>query len=344
LSIFCQLSPLKQAIACICFALKLFIGGIVTAAPAAAEPQILRLGTGGSEGTYFPIGSLIAKAISGPVGTHKNEPFYEPELIAIAQRGTGSASNVKDVSQNLLEAGLAQADVVHWAFNSTGPFEKEPPRDNLRALATLYSESVHLIARAGANIQSVEDLKGKRVSLDELGSGTRLDMLPILAAYGLTTKSINAVYLKPVDAIDRLLREELDAFFIIAGYPVLAVSELVDNGHATVVSITGAPIDSLFNNYPFFSKSDIPENTYKNTDIIETIGVPAQLICNSDIDEELAYNITSMLWSNATKKLLSQGHPIGHEVVLESALAGMNIPLHPGAKRFYKEQGMLSDE
>jgi len=197
---------------------------VLAPALAIAEPVIIRLGTGGSGGTYFPIGSLIAKAISGPAGIHKADSFYEPELIAIAQRGTGSASNVIDISEGLLEAGLAQADVVHWAFTGTGPFENQPPRDNLRGLATLYIESVHLVARTDANINSIADLKDKRVSLDELGSGTQLDVVPILAAYGLTTDSFRAVYLKPADAIDRLRNNQLDAFFIIAGFPVTTVS------------------------------------------------------------------------------------------------------------------------
>ncbi len=326
-----------------CSVSLLFICCVATSSIAIAEPVIMRLGTGGSGGTYFPIGSIIAKAISGPAGIHKNESFYESELIAIAQRGTGSARNVLDVSQGLLEAGLAQADIVHWAFNGTGPFENDPARDNLRGLATLYIESVHLIVHPDAQIKTIKDLKNKRVSLDEEGSGTILDMLPILGAYGLTTESFKAVYLKPADAIDRLRRNDLDAFFIIAGYPVTAVSNLVDNGQATVVPITGDQIDSLIKEYPFFSKNDIPENTYKNTGNIETIGVPAQLIINSSTDEKLAYNITSMLWSDATKKLLSDGHPKGEDVRLESALAGMNIPLHPGAKRFYTEQGMLDE-
>jgi len=322
----------------------LFVCCVVIPSISFAESVIIRVGTGGTEGTYFPIGSLIAKAISGPAGVNKQESFYESELIAIPQRGTGAESNVQDVSQGLLEAGLAQADVVHWAFTGSGPFKGGPARDNLRALATLYVESVHLIARTDANITTIDDLKNKRVSLDEPGSGTRLDMVHILAAYGMNDDSINAVYLKPADAIDRLQRNELDAFFIIAGFPIKAVSDLVDRGQAKVVSIAGPEVDSLIEEYPFFSKNDIPENTYKNTGHVETIGVPAQLIINSNIDEKLVYNITSMLWSNATKKLLDKGHPKGAEVRLESAMLGMNIPLHPGAERFYEEQGMLDDQ
>lgn len=303
----------------------------------------MRIGTAGTGGTYFPIGTLIAKAISGPGGIHQHEPFYESELFAIAQRATGSESNVADIDGDLLEGGLAQADVVHWAFNASGPYKNERARDNLRGLATLYHESVHLIARTDANIDSIQDLKGKRVSLDEQGSGTKLDVLPILAAYGMSTESLKAVYLKPADAMDRLSKDELDAFFIIAGYPVQAVSNLVGNGRAQIIPITGALIDSLIVEYPFFSKNTIPENTYKNTGNISTLSVPAQFIVNSNIEEELVYNITSMLWSDATKQLLSNGHPKGHEVSLKSALAGMNIPLHPGAARFYREHGMLNE-
>lgn len=308
-----------------------------------AESTILRIGTGGSAGTYLPIGTLIAKSITGTNQFHNANEYYEPNLIAIAQRAAGSGTNVADISQGLLECGLAQADVVHWAYNGSGPFSTERSRDNLRGIATLYLESVHLIARSGANINSIEDLKGQRVSLDEQGSGTRLDALTIIAAHDLSIDSLNAVYLKTSDAIDRLRKDELDAFFIIAGYPVKAVSDLVSGGKAKVVPITGPLIDSLVEQHPYFSIDSIPENTYQNASIVQTIGVPAQFITNSNIDEGLIYNITQMLWSQTTLDLLSNGHPKGKDVQLETALLGMGVPLHAGAKRFYQEQGMLND-
>jgi len=171
LSIYCKLNRCKQAIRA-GLAHSLFICCVAAPTITAADAVIIRLGTGGSAGTYFPIGSLIAKAISGPVGIHKDQTFYERELIAVAQRGTGSDSNVQDVSQGLLEAGLAQADIVHWAYTGSGPFENEPARDNLRGLASLYVESVHLIARSDAGITTINDLENKRVSLAEVGSGT----------------------------------------------------------------------------------------------------------------------------------------------------------------------------
>ena len=308
-----------------------------------ADSTVIRIGTGGSAGTYFPIGSLIAQAITGRNGLHATSAYYEPELVAIAQRATGSASNVTDVNNGLLEGGLAQADIAHWAFNATGPFEGEAPIDRIRGIATLYLESVHLVVRVGANINSIKDLEGQRVSLDEQGSGTRLDVLTILEAYGLSPSTFKPAYLKTSDAIDRLRNNELDAFFTIAGYPVKAVSQLMDDGRAKLVPIEGPLIDTIVERFPYFSIDTIPQGTYKNTAEIRTIGVPAQLLIDSKIADELAYNITSMLWSEATLELMSTGHPKGNDMQLESALAGMGIPLHSGAKRFYQEQGMLNE-
>ena len=310
---------------------------------AAADPIIFRIGTGGSGGTYLPIGSLIAKAISGTNEHNRDKAFYEPQLIALAQRSTGSVGNVEDINDGLLEAGLAQADVTHWAYNGTGPFENETPHKNLRGLATLYLESVHLIVRNDSQINDIHDLVGKRVSLDEKGSGTRLDMLSILDAYDLTIDSIKAFYLKTSDAIDRLRSDELDAIFLVAGYPVKVVSELVADDKARVVPITGPPIEVIANDYPFFSVDTIPADTYKNEEAIVTIGVPAQMIINSQVNDELAYNITSMLWNANTLKMLRMGHPKGNDVKLSSALTGMDLPLHPGAERFYREQGLLDE-
>lgn len=328
---------------CAGFMLGVLLAVVCLPVNAADDPITFRIGTGGSGGTYLPIGSLIAKAISGTNELNHGKTFYEPQLIALAQRSTGSVSNVEDINSGLLEAGLAQADVVHWAYNGTGPFENEVPQENLRGLATLYLESVHLIVRDDAQINDIHDLVGKRVSLDEKGSGTRLDMLSILDAYDLTIDSIKAFYLKTSDAIDRLRTNELDAIFLVAGYPVNVVSELVAEGKARVVPIIGPPVEVISNDYPFFSIDSIPANTYKNKEAIATLGVPAQMIINSQVNDELAYNITSMLWNPNTLKMLRMGHPKGNDVQLSSALTGMDLPLHPGAERYYREQGLLDD-
>lgn len=305
-----------------------------------AEPITFRIGTGGSAGTYFPIGSIIADAITGANGHHQDSSFYEPDLIALAQRSTGSASNVIDISEGLLEAGLAQADVVHWATTGTGPFDNNAI-DNLNSIGTLYLESVHLIVRNESNINSIYDLEGQRVSIDERGSGTQLALEPILGAYEMNFESLNSVFLKPSDAFNRLFKNELDAVFVVAGYPVMAVSEIVAAGKARVVPISGPNFETIFSDFPFFTPDSIPAGTYDNDQDIPTLGVPAQLIINSMVSEELVYNITSMLWTPTTLQMLSRGHPKGKDVQLTNALSGSHTKLHPGSRRFYLEQGIL---
>lgn len=305
----------------------------------ADSQRIIRIGTGGSSGTYFPIGTLIADSLS----QHINESdidHAESSLIILPQRSNGSVANVKDIGAGLLESGLAQADVVHWAFHGIGPFDQMDPMTNLRALATLYFESLHLVAHVDSGIESVADLVGLRVSVDEIGSGTELDVRPILDAFEISNDELKMVFLKPTDSIDRLRNRQLDAFFIVAGYPVSGVSELIEEGVAILVPITGSIIDSLLEEHPFLTIDTIPANAYSNSVAIPTLAVAAQWVISSDVDDELAFDITKQLWSDKTQKTLVQGHQKGKELSLSSALKGIGIPLHTGAQKFYEQTGL----
>lgn len=304
-----------------------------------SQPDPFRIGTGGSAGTYFPIGSLIAQGISGRPDSVQKDDFELPNLLALAQRSNGSAANVSDIGDGLLEAGLAQADVVHWAFNGAGPFSGAAPISNLRTIGTLYFESLHLVVRADSDIFEVKDLVGKLVSVDEIGSGTQLNVQHIISTQGLGLDDIKTVYLKPIDAIDRLRREQLDAFFVVAGYPVAGVSELIADGVGRIVPIFGPDIISLQRSFPFFIVDKIPANTYGIARDVETLAVPAQLVVSADLDDNLVYRIAGLLWSDETLKLLSEGHPKGSELNFLSALVGLSAPLHPGAEKYYQKHG-----
>lgn len=321
--------------------LVICLGYLVSAFSA---PIFFRIGTGGSAGTYLPIGSLIATSISDDFSGAAGLSSSNNELFALAQRSNGSVANVEDIENGLLEGALSQADVNHWAYFGTGPFSSVPPKTSLRAVASLYPESLHLVARIDSNIRSVRDLLGHRVSIDEDGSGTLFDVRPVLAAFGIDIDDINAVYLKPEDAIDRLRKNQLDAFFIVAGYPVSAISELVRENKAVVVPIEGLEVAKLLQEYPFFTKDVIPEGAYPRTSKIPTIAVAAQLIVSANIDAKLIYGITRKLWDPQTLRHLGAGHPKGQAVRLESALIGVSIPLHIGALQFYQEMGLNTSE
>jgi len=174
---------------------------LAVSAPLQAE-QVLRFGTGGSDGSYFPIGSLIAgqinKLFDGCCGSDR--------LLLLPQRSNGSVSNIKEISSDLLDLGLAQADIVSLAYQGIGQFDGDDLKDELRTIGTLFQESVHLVVGVHSGIDSVKDLVGKLVSVDELGSGTQFDVELILKASDISSDQVKPVYLKPTESMERMRR------------------------------------------------------------------------------------------------------------------------------------------
>jgi uncharacterized protein len=310
----------------------------------AQDIQFFRIGTGGTGGTYFSIGSLIANAISNPPGSRacaKGGSCGVPGLVAVVQSSIGSVANIDAIRSGSLESGIAQSDVAYWAVTGTGVFRDKGKMDGLRVIANLYPESVHLVVRKGAGIESVRDLKGKRVSLDEPGSGTLVDARIILEAYGLSEDDFAAEFIKPTPAMDRMKNNRLDAFFFVAGYPAGAVSEAVSHIGAEIVPIDGPEVAEILAKYRFFARNTIPAGVYDGIGETKTISVGAQWVVGTGVDETLVYEITKSLWNANSRKLLDNGHARGKAITLETALDGVEIPLHRGAARYYKEVGLL---
>jgi TRAP transporter TAXI family solute receptor len=290
------------------------------AAQGAPDMPFFRIGTGGTAGTYFAVGGLIANATSNPAGSR---PCNE-----------GGACG-------RLEAGLAQSDVAYWAMNGTGSFDSRPPARDLRAIAYLYPEAVHLVVRKGSGIRSVADLKGKRVSLDEPGSGTLADARLVLGAFDLTERDLKAEYLKPPDAGARLEAGEIDAFFFVGGWPVPAIAELAERIDIDIVPISGGQAEQRLTRYSFFSFERVPEGTYRGVPALSTVSVGALLITSAKQEEELIHGVAKALWNVNTRALLDTGHAKGRDIRRDRALKNLVIPLHPGAERYYREAGLM---
>ncbi|BBD41042.1 hypothetical protein Amn_pb00330 (plasmid) [Aminobacter sp. Y103A] len=326
------------AAACLASALAIGVSG-------AQDIQFFRIATGGTAGTYFPIGGLIANAISNPPGSRACEEGGScgvPGLVATAVASNGSVANVNGINGGSLESGFSQSDVAYWAYTGTGIFADKGAVDKVRAIANLYPESIHLVARADAGIQSVADLKGKKVSLDEPGSGTLVDARLILEAYGLSESDVEAEFLKPNQAADLMRDGNMDAFFFVGGFPAGAITELATSLSITLVPITGTEAEGLLGKYQFFAKHVVPAGTYKGVDTdTDTVSVGAQWITSTDQKDDLVYEITKALWNKNSRALLDSGHAKGKSITLETALDGIGIPLHPGAERYYKEAGVL---
>lgn len=322
-----------------------FAGAFAAGAAVSQDIKFFRIGTGGTAGTYYPIGGLIANAISNPPGSRecdKGGSCGVPGLVATAVASNGSVANINGITSGSMESGFTQSDVAYWAYTGTGVYEGKPKVADLRLIANLYPETIHIVARKGSNIKSVADLKGKRVSLDEPGSGTLVDARIILAAFGITEKDIKAEYLKPNQAGDKMKDGGLDAFFFVGGYPTGAISELAAAGAGIeLVPVVGPEVDKLLKEYSFFAPDTVPANTYKGVGETKTISVGAQWVTSSKQPEALIYEVTKALWNDNSRKLLDAGHAKGKVITAANATAGAGIPFHPGAEKFYKEKGLL---
>lgn len=310
----------------------------------AQELKFFTIGTGGTAYTYYPVGGVIANAISKPPGSRECDAGGScgvDGLIASAVSSRGSVDNVNAILSGLRNSGFAQSDVAYWAYTGTGTMEGKEPAKDLRTIAALFEEHIHLVALADSGINSVADLKGKRVSLDEPGSGTYVDANMILEANGLGIGDVTAEALKGGAASEALRNGKIDAFFVVAGYPTGSLVELASAAKIKLVPIAGDGAKALTDKYGFFAQSEIPAGTYEGVDTASTVAVGAQWYTNASEDDDLIYNITKALWNDKSRKLLDVGHAKGKTITIESALNGIGVPLHAGAERFYKEAGLL---
>ena len=185
------------------------------------------------------------------------------------------------------------------------------------------------------------DLRGKRISLDEPGSGTLVDARIVLKAYGLSEEDLKPEYVKPDVAVEKIKTNLLDGFFIVAGFPTKSVNDLASTIGAELIPITGPNAAAIIEKHGFFSAGVIPAGTYKGIGETRTLSVLAQWVVDGELDAELVYQVTKAIWNPKAKILFEKGHPKAMKITLDTALDGIAIPLHPGAERYYREIGLL---
>lgn len=322
------------------------LGAALGVGTATAQQQIVffRIGTGGQIGTYFPVGGLIANAISNPPGARPCDDGGScgvPGLVATAVATGGSEANVFALASGRMQSAFVQSDVAHWAQTGTGLYEGRAKVEELRAIANLYPESIHVVTPKGSGISSIADLKGRRVSLDERGSGTLIAARLILAAYGLSESDLQPDYLKSRAAGERMKAGQLDAFFSVSGWPEGAIAELAAVADIALCPIAGPQAAALTKQYDYFSLDEIPAGAYRNVEPTKTLSVNAVWVTTSRQPDKLIHDVTAALWHPATRKLLDSGHAKGRMIRLETALQGLGVPLHPGALAFYREKGLI---
>lgn len=312
----------------------------------AQELRFFQLGTGPTGETRFPVGGLIANALSNPPGSRECEKGGScgvPGLVAVAKSTGGSIANVEAIGQKRLDAALVHADIAYWAYHGTGIYKGKGAVSNLRGIAMLYPETLHLVARKGAKISSVKDLRGKRVSFGDKDSGSLVHGRLLLEGYGLNEKQVKLSFLKPGAAADALAADELDAFLMVDAFPVPVIADLARKTAITLVPLDGPEATKMLERFPFLLPSQVDGGTYDGiADTVKSLGVGVALVTGAEQDEKLIYGVTRALWHPSTQKLLTQNSPHGAKINLDAqTIEKMGIQVHGGASAFYFDAGLV---
>ncbi len=308
--------------------------------------RFFRIGTGSTAGANFPIGGLIASVISNPPGSRDCERGGScgvPGMIAVAQATQGSVENAREVGLGHLDAGIVQADVAAMAYEGRGVFSGKNRLPTLRALANLYPETMQIVVRRDSGITTLAGLKGKRISLDTPQSGTQPAARAVLAQAGIKITDIRPVYVDVSTATDMMREGKIEGFFYVGGHPAPAVAQLSEALDLRLIPVAANFVERLRKTERYYFPATIPAGAYRGIENTPTLGVHTLLVVNERLPENLAYNILRALWHRTARVMLSSGHPQGKMIRLETALDGVSIPLHPGARRFYAEAGLLKD-
>lgn len=307
------------------------IGGALAAlglaGTAFAGQTYLSIATGGTAGTYYPIGGAIAAAVTKGSG-----------IQATAETGNASVANVNLVANNEIEVAFVQNDIVFWAYNGQIMFEKKPLK-NVRTIAALYPEHMQLITAKQSGVTKFTDLKGKRVGIGAPGSGVEGDVRAIFSTYGMTYDDMRVDYLDFAATSSRFKDDQIDAGFVVAGYPTASIMDLATTKDISLVSFDDETLKKLSEAHPYFVAGEIPGGTYRGIDQpTKTPAVMALLVTHADVPEEIIYDFTKAMFENIEDVRLS--HAQGRAIDLSSALDGLTAPLHPGAAKYYTEKGM----
>ncbi len=297
-------------------------------APAATGSE-LKFITGGDQGTYYGYGGVLAQAISNETGT---------KVTAVVSNG--SQDNIEQMEMGIAQMGFVQSDVMSYAYEGTNLFEGAAI-NNFSTVAALYMEQVQIVT-CDPSIKTVADLAGKRVSIGSAGSGVYYNALDVLGAYGLTEEDIQPAFRSFGDSVDDLTDGKIDAAFVVAGAPTVAVTTLATSKDLYLVSLDEEHIASLMESSPYYSAYTIGKDVYGTDEDCTTVAVGAVVIARDDVSEDDVYNFVSTIFEKGDT--LAQGDTLAHDKAkdldLEFAASITNIPYHPGAARYFSEKGI----
>ncbi len=281
----------------------------------------LTFATGGSSGTYYAYGTVLAEYVSNKVSG----------LSVKAIAGNGSQANIEDLDGGDVQLAFCQSDVMSYAYSGTNLFTKKV--DSFSVVAALYMEQVQIVT-CNPEIKSVADLKGKTVSVGVQGSGVYFNALDVLKAYDMTMDDIEPKYQNFGDSTESLKDNKIDAAFVVAGAPTNSIVELSTAKKAYIVNIDDAHVDKLIAMSPYYSKSVIGKDVYGLSEDAQTVAIAAMVLARDDVSEDAVYNFIKTIFEG--KKDIQHGK--AEELDLAFATSVTAVPFHKGAAKFYAEQ------
>ena len=287
----------------------------------------MRFMTGGESGTYYAYGSVLAQyATNGDYG-----------LSVTALASNGSQANIQALQDEDADIAFCQSDVLSYAYDGTNLFQDSGAYSDFSIVADLYQEQVQIVT-CNPDIKTVADLAGKTVSVGAANSGVYFNAIDILSAYDLTLDDIDPVYQSFADSTDSLKNELIDAAFIVAGAPTTAITDLSTTKTAYLVSMDDEHVERLIESSPYYAKSVIPADVYGLDSDTTTVSVGAVVIANDYLSEDAVYNLTKSLFDGAQDN--AEAHAKYQELSLDEAASITSVPYHPGAAKYYEEQGI----
>ncbi len=285
---------------------------------------VITIATGGTTGPYFAIANGMAQLFDQKL----------PGFSTSVRSTGGGVENIQLLLDKKVELGLVMADIASFSFTGK-KIEGIKEGKNLRAVAALYPNYVHIISLKKTGIMSVEDLKGKKVGVGAVGSGTEVNARTILKYHGITYDDIDEYYLSYKESVNALRNGDIDAAFLTSGLPNAMVLDLVKTNQVQFIPIAEAKVKEIAKKYPYYSSREIPKNIYGNAYPIHTAAITNILLTREDMPDDLIYDITKTIFENTDK--LSKAHSAAADISLENSQIGLTVPLHNGAKKFFDE-------
>ena len=302
---------------------------LALAGPASAAEKLITILTGSPNGVYYPLGTTLSSIYGKGI----------PGIDVTAQATAGSVENLRRLEAGEGELAFTLGDALEdaWAGNQVAGFTEK--FSELRGIARIYRNFIQIVARGNSNIETLADLKGKRVSVGAKGSGTALNAALIFKAAGFDFGGLGNVDYSPFGTAVRSVENgTLDATLQSAGLGVESIRHLLASDDAKLIPIPPEIVAKIGS--PVYVAATIPAGTYdRQTANVVTVSVPNFLVTRKAISDETAYLMTKLLFTNLDD--LARTHPAAKEIDIRIATEGMPIPLHPGAERYYREAGVL---